>query len=131
MAEKIGDKILKKRPDLEEKFTLKFPSALNYLHTLVHMVLDEGSMSIPKPKDATAHEEKARTTIECKITSYESILKTLKNELKTTYLTLNMCVAPNVIINTRTMVEEDEVMKSVNNETLGCVERLTLIAEKH
>ncbi|KAH9324381.1 hypothetical protein KI387_004559, partial [Taxus chinensis] len=56
---------------------------------------------------------------------------TFKDELKNVDLALNMCAAPDVIINTITLAGEDDVLKAVKNETLGHVKRLTLIAEKH
>lgn len=79
MADQIGDEILKARPNLEEKVLEKFPSVVHYLHTLVHMVMDGGPVCMPKPKDFVAHEEKEKATIMRKITSYESVLYTMKD----------------------------------------------------
>lgn len=51
--------------------------------------------------------------------------------MKKVDLVLDMCVDPENIIKTRTLVEEDEVLSAVKNDTLGNKERLTLVEEKH
>ncbi|KAH9322692.1 hypothetical protein KI387_017331, partial [Taxus chinensis] len=55
---------------------------------------------------------------------------TLKDELKKVDMKLNICIEPDIIIKTRTLEEENEVLKVVKNETCGCEERLALVTEK-
>ncbi|KAH9324854.1 hypothetical protein KI387_005032, partial [Taxus chinensis] len=56
---------------------------------------------------------------------------TLKDEMRKDDFTLNMCATPDAIIKVSNIEEENAVLKEMNNETLGHMERLTLIAGKH
>ncbi|KAH9322688.1 hypothetical protein KI387_017327, partial [Taxus chinensis] len=55
----------------------------------------------------------------------------LKDEMKKEYQALDMCVVLDSIIRTPTIKEDNEVLKVVNNATLGCNERLALVEEKY
>ncbi|KAH9301045.1 hypothetical protein KI387_012628, partial [Taxus chinensis] len=55
-----------------------------------------------------------------------ALLQTLKDELKKSDQALNLCAAPEVIIRIRTLVEDNEVLAVMKDETLGCAERLAL-----
>ncbi|KAH9319464.1 hypothetical protein KI387_021233, partial [Taxus chinensis] len=100
----------------------KFPSAMHYVHTLVKLVINEGLVHMPKPKDPIEEEVKSKSIISEKIVSYESLLQALKNELKKEDKYLNMCAVTYAIIRTRTLVEENEILQAQKNETLVCVE---------
>ncbi|KAH9306621.1 hypothetical protein KI387_011025, partial [Taxus chinensis] len=119
LADQIGDELMNKRPDLEAMIAEEFPSAMHYLHTLVHLLMEEGPIRMPKPKDAVEQEHKAKGMVMWKITSYEALLQTLKDELKKADLALNLCAAPDSIIKKSNIEEDNEVLKVVNNETFG------------
>ncbi|KAH9293873.1 hypothetical protein KI387_040921 [Taxus chinensis] len=130
MVEQIADEILLQRPEFQEKVPQDFKSELHYLCTIVHLLLDEGPMHLPKKKDAGEEATRARATIDRKVSIYEVLLQTLKDELKRADQALNLCAVPDAIIRTRTLVEDNEVLKVMKDETLGCTERLALVKQK-
>lgn len=130
MAEEIGDDILKVRPHLESQLPQKFPSAMLYVQKLVQLVIDEGHVRMLAPKYLVEEATRAKATISVKISSYESLLQALKDELKKGNQALNMCTALDVIIRIRTLGEDNEVLKAMKDETLGHADRLALVKEK-
>ncbi|KAH9294616.1 hypothetical protein KI387_038204 [Taxus chinensis] len=121
---------MEKRPDFQEKVPKDFPSALHYLYTMVRLLLEEGPVDFPKPKDVIEEEKGAKALVARKIASYESVMQALKDELKKEDLILTMCATPDVIIKTRTLAEENEVLQEAKNETLGHIERIMLVETK-
>ncbi|KAH9287977.1 hypothetical protein KI387_032094, partial [Taxus chinensis] len=131
MAEDIRDHVLQERPHLEPKVPKNFPSAMHYVCTLVDMVLEEGPVRMPTPKDLEQEVERAKATIIRKISSYEALLQTNVGGAEESGSSIEYIIqTPEVVIRIRTMVEDNEVLKSMKDETLGHVERLTLVKQK-
>ncbi|KAH9313800.1 hypothetical protein KI387_022427, partial [Taxus chinensis] len=130
MAEEIGDYVLKARLHLESKVPKKFPSAMHYVRTLVDLVLEDGPIRMPAPKDPEQEVERARASVVRKISSYEALHKTLQDELKKVDQALNICATPEVVIRIRTIIEDNEVLKVMKDETLGHAEILALVKKK-
>ena len=62
-----------------------------------------------------------------KITSYEGMLQALHEVLKKEDQALNICIAPETLINIKTLKENNEVPKVMKDETLGRMERFSKV----
>ncbi|KAH9287506.1 hypothetical protein KI387_031623, partial [Taxus chinensis] len=52
-------------------------------------------------------------------------------ELKKENQALNICTTPEAVIRTRIILEENEVLKAIKDETLGHAKQLSLIKKNH
>ena len=64
-----------------------------------------------------------------KISSYEALCQTLKDELKKADQALNIYAALEAMIRIRTLVEDNDILTAMNDETLGCAEILALVKQ--
>ncbi|KAH9322491.1 hypothetical protein KI387_017130, partial [Taxus chinensis] len=53
------------------------------------------------------------------------------DELKRFDQALNLCVAPDAIIKTKTLLEDNEFLKEMKDEMIGHAEILALVKKKH
>ncbi|KAH9315595.1 hypothetical protein KI387_024222, partial [Taxus chinensis] len=83
------------------------------------------------PKYLEQEEERARASMVRKISNYEALLQKLKDELKKADKALNICATLEVVIRTRTLVEDNDVLKAMKDEILGRTERLALVKQNH
>ncbi|KAH9327385.1 hypothetical protein KI387_007563, partial [Taxus chinensis] len=51
------------------------------------------------------------------------------DELKKVDQSLNFCVTPEAVIRKRTLVEDNEVLTKMKDDTLGCTERLAFVKQ--
>ncbi|KAH9314986.1 hypothetical protein KI387_023613, partial [Taxus chinensis] len=124
MEKEIGDYVLKARAHLESKVPEKFPSTMHYVCTLVDLVLEDGPIQMLTPKDTEQEVERERPSMVRKISSYEALLQNLQDELKQEDQALDICATPEAVIKIRTIIEDNEFMKEMKDETLGCAEIL-------
>ncbi|KAH9307405.1 hypothetical protein KI387_035316, partial [Taxus chinensis] len=127
----IGFTVIKSRPHLESKVPHTFPSAIHYVGKLVDLVLEDEPLCMPMPKDPTQEAEQEKASVMWKIASYEGLLQALQEELKKADQDLNMYMAPEVLINIKTLEENNEFQKMMRDEKLGCAERLLMVKNKH
>ncbi|KAH9293497.1 hypothetical protein KI387_041299, partial [Taxus chinensis] len=86
----------------------------------------DGPIRMPAPKDDEQEVKRAQASMIRKISTYEAFLQNLKDELKKADQYLNLCAAPDVVIRTKTLVEDNEVLAAMKDETLGHIEILAL-----
>ncbi|KAH9311498.1 hypothetical protein KI387_026533, partial [Taxus chinensis] len=88
--------------------------------------LEDGPIRIPAPEDPEHEVERESASMVRKISYYKEFLQTLQDEMKKVDQALNIYAALKAVIRIRIMIEDNEVLKEIKDETLGHKERLAL-----
>lgn len=130
IAEEIADNVIKSRPHLEAKVPQTFPSAIHFVGKLMDLVLEDETLYMQALECSEQDVNREKTSVMRKIASYGGLLQALHEVLKKANQALNVCTAPRVLINIKTLKENNEVQKSMKYETLGNAKRLSMVKQK-
>ncbi|KAH9313740.1 hypothetical protein KI387_022367, partial [Taxus chinensis] len=108
VAEDIGDNVIRARPHLEPKVPQTFPSTIHYVGKLVEVVLEDETICMQALEQSEKDEKCEKASVMRKFTSYEGLLQALQEVLKKADQALNIYTVPEVLINIKTLEENNE-----------------------